>query len=323
MTETRQFQLNLTGPQGDDQIRLKAGTAVFGRQVGVDILLEHPLVSRRHGQFDLNGRTLTLTVTDLGSSNGTLVNGTPLTANTPVTLKDGDVVQAGPFVMTVMVTAVAAEPPTPPPKPTPKPAKPEPSPTPKQPTKQAAPPPPPPSLPPTPPVSPRPASPSPFPPGLDKHSHFLLEYLPGIYHTDFMSRYLAIFESILLPIQWHIDNFDLYLNPGTVPAEFLPWLAGWFDVVFNDSWTEAQRRLFLQEAHQLFARRGTRWALARLLEIYLGVKPEIDDTGSNLDPFTFAVNIPLPEKEIKRPLVERLIDLHKPAHTSYKLRFQK
>jgi len=162
-----------------------------------------------------------------------------------------------------------------------------------------------------------------LPPGLDCNSHLLLDYLPGIYHTDFMSRYLALFESILVPIQWNIDNFDLFLSPGTAPADFLPWLAGWFDVIFNDNWTEAQRRAFLQEAHRLFARRGTRWALARLLEIYLGVQPEIDDTGSKLEPFTFAVNIPLRENEVKLELIERLIDLHKPAHTSYKLRFKR
>lgn len=335
MTDQLQFQLNLTGPTGDDQIRLKTGTAVFGRQVGVDILLEHPLVSRRHGQFDLDGGSLTLTVTDLASSNGTVVNGSPIPPNAPMRLNDSDVVQVGPFTLAVVVTQIAAPPPPPPPEPEPIPepdpipepepqpeSMPEPAREPTPPPSLTASPPSPPSLPPTP-VMENGRSPHPdLPPGLDRHSHQLIDYLPGIYHTDFMSRYLAIFESILVPIQWNIDNFDLFLSPGTAPGEFLQWLAGWFDVVFNDSWTEAQRRTFLQNAHQFFARRGTRWALTRLLEIYLGVAPEIDDTSSKLDPFTFAVNIPLRENQVKRNLIERLIDLHKPAHTTYKLRFK-
>lgn len=330
MTDNLQFELNVSGPTGEGTIRLKDGTAVFGRQVSVDVLLDDQKVSRRHGQFVLAGSTLT--VEDLKSSNGTLVNGNPIKPNDPVMLKDGDVVQAGPFTLTVAVTAVAVEPPPPKPKPKTKPKpkrKPEPA-VEKEPAAGAAAPPSAPSLPPPPPSLPPVAvngrrQPPQFTPpvGLDGHSRVLLEYLPGIYHTDFMSRYLAIFESILMPIQWNVDNFDLYLSSGTAPAEFLQWLAGWFDVIFNDSWTDAQRRTFLQDAHRLFARRGTRWALSRLLEIYLGVTPDIDDTDSKLDPFTFAVNIPLRENEVKPELIGRLIDLHKPAHTSYKLRFKR
>ena len=58
----------------------------------------------------------------------------------------------------------------------------------------------------------------PMPPGLSMYSRQLLQFLPGIYHTDFMSRFLAVFESILMPIEWNIDNFDLYLDPGSAPS---------------------------------------------------------------------------------------------------------
>jgi phage tail-like protein len=148
-----------------------------------------------------------------------------------------------------------------------------------------------------------------------------LQYLPEIYHTRFMGRFLALFESIWTPLEWQVENFDLYLSPRTAPADFLPWLASWFDVVFDESWEEEQRRQLLLEAHKIFAERGTKNSMERLLQIYTECEVEIDDTSEDLAPFTFIVRVPKQEKELNRVLVERLIDTHKPAHTSYELLF--
>lgn len=163
---------------------------------------------------------------------------------------------------------------------------------------------------------------APLPPGLSYHSTRLLEYLPGIYHTDFMARFLGIFEATLLPIEWTMDNFDLFLDPDSSPADFLSWLGGWYGLTFDSTWTEVQRRTLLKEAHAIFARRGTASALSRVLEIYTGVTPEIDDQDSKLDPFTFKVTIPLRKRDLREDLLEALIDAHKPAHTNYTLAFK-
>ncbi|MCD6285364.1 MAG: phage tail protein I, partial [Anaerolineae bacterium] len=184
------------------------------------------------------------------------------------------------------------------------------------------PPTPPRSLAPPPPAVPKGTPPGTTPPGLTLESHRLINYLPGIYHTDFMARFLGIFEAILTPIEWNIDNFDLYLNPATAPRDFIPWLASWFDIAFDPSWTEAQQRRLLKEAATIYARRGTRWALSRVLEIYTGETPTIDDTGSDLEPFTFKVILPAATARLEREMIERLIDIHKPAHTLYTLEFQ-
>jgi phage tail-like protein len=149
----------------------------------------------------------------------------------------------------------------------------------------------------------------PIPPGLDRYSRRYLEYLPPIYHTDFMSRFLALFEAILMPVEWTVDGFDMFLDPETAPAGFLPWLQNWFLIAFDDTWSDEKRRTFLLEAHKIYARRGTKWALARMLEIYLGQKPDIDDDSQQLEPLTFLVRIPLPESSVDRELVENLIDL--------------
>ncbi|HSM58122.1 MAG TPA: phage tail protein I [Candidatus Sulfomarinibacteraceae bacterium] len=163
------------------------------------------------------------------------------------------------------------------------------------------------------------------PPGLSlSHSNYI-KYLPDIYWgngNDFIIRFLALLESILAPIKWNVDNFDLFLDPRTAPADFLPWLAGWFDLAFDESWSEESRRALLADAHKIYSRRGTVWALRHLLEIYTGKTPEIDDTSPGLDPFTFLVRIPLPERQVNRTVIERLIDANKPAHTSYQLLFQ-
>ena len=312
MSEKIKFRFKITGPEMSGMVALVGETAVIGRQPGVDILLEHPLVSRRHAQLIITPTTCELT--DLGSSNGTRLNGAPLPPNAPTFLSQGDVIEIGPFKLELELerelevereeeteTEREEEP---------------------KPAEKPIPPAPPPPISPISPAPPLPRPPAPIPPGLSTHSTRLLHYLPGIYHTDLMSRFLALFESILIPIEWNIDNFDLYLDPDTSPVGFLPWLCNWFEVVFDDTWNERQRRQFLGEAAELYGRRGTQWAMSRLLEIYTGHPPRIDDKAEKLDPFTFSVEIPLSEKGLNRTLIEHIIDNNKPAHTTYKLRFR-
>jgi phage tail-like protein len=137
-----------------------------------------------------------------------------------------------------------------------------------------------------------------------------------------MARFLGLFESILTPIEWNVENFDLFLNPATAPVGFIPWLAQWFDITFESAWTESQRRTLLKDAHLIYARRGTRWALSRVIEILTGYKPTIIDDGNDLPDFTFKVILPLVASQVNREMIERLIDAHKPAHTMYSLEFQ-
>jgi pSer/pThr/pTyr-binding forkhead associated (FHA) protein len=74
-------------------------------------------VSREHAEFTIDGGTVS--VRDLGSRNGTLVNGKALTA--PCQLKDRDLVQVGPLTFAVSIqgapeAAKAASAPSNPPK---------------------------------------------------------------------------------------------------------------------------------------------------------------------------------------------------------------
>jgi len=159
------------------------------------------------------------------------------------------------------------------------------------------------------------------PPGLYLYSTRLINYLPEIFQDDFTSRFLALFESILIPIEWNIDNFDLFLDPTTSPADFLPWLMNWFQLSFDSTWREDQKRVMLREANQIYARRGTRWAVTRTLEIYLGKSPVIIEFGEGLSPYTFKVKVPFFKKEVNQDLIEQLININKPAYTAYMLEF--
>lgn len=360
MLQKVEFRLHVKGdeyigPESSQDFVLPVGQAVLGRDPSCELVLAFPLVSRRHAQF--NCTEMDCEITDLGSANGTSLNGVKLTPQAPVSLSGGSIITIGPFEIHVeavpvelpeaekpeeeaapMSTSEVLEQPKAPPKPVKKAAavgttamstSDEPAAEKGQPAagQEGAPPPP---LPPQAaaemilPDGP-PTHGLPFPPGLTLHSLRLLNYLPGIYHTDFMSRFLALFESILIPIEWNVDHFNMYLDPGEAPLGFLPWLANWYTIIFDSTWSEPQRRTLLKEAHQIYARRGTRWALSRVLEIYLGQKPEIIEFTNEKEPFTFTVKLPMNKGDrllANQELIEAIIDSSKPAHTTYRLEFK-
>ncbi len=67
------------------------GTMTVGRVAGVDLVVDDDSVSRRHAEVIVNGREVT--VKDLGSANGTTVNGAPISDDT--ILAPGDIIQFG------------------------------------------------------------------------------------------------------------------------------------------------------------------------------------------------------------------------------------
>lgn len=74
----------------------RGGTARIGRSTDNEIVLEDDRVSRRHGQ--LSARQGNLVFTDLGSTNGSFVNGTRVRE---IVLGSGDVVRLGNSTLTI------------------------------------------------------------------------------------------------------------------------------------------------------------------------------------------------------------------------------
>ncbi|MGZ5460757.1 MAG: FHA domain-containing protein [Thermoanaerobaculia bacterium] len=85
--ESARFSLLL----GDEEIPLRSGENVIGRDPRDAIVIHSPAVSRHHARLTVAGTTVTLE--DLGSKNGTLHNGAAV--KEPVTLRDRDVVTLG------------------------------------------------------------------------------------------------------------------------------------------------------------------------------------------------------------------------------------
>ena len=86
---------NLSVERGPKELRgvtiAVRGPVIVGRSPSADIVVGASYVSARHARFSLMGQNLF--VEDLGSTNGTAVNGQPI--SNPVALSNGDVVTVG------------------------------------------------------------------------------------------------------------------------------------------------------------------------------------------------------------------------------------
>ena len=86
---------------GDRSIPLGEGTHVLGRDPAAEVWIDASVVSRRHAAIEVS--SLTVTIDDLGSHNGTFLNGARVESPTP--LADGDEIRVGPACLTVHTAA--------------------------------------------------------------------------------------------------------------------------------------------------------------------------------------------------------------------------
>ncbi len=94
----------LNGPEQGSSFTVPPGGATLGRTRVADIRLSDGLLSRLHCRFDFAPEP---TVQDLGSSNGTLLNGTALGPE-PEVLKSGDLLTVGDTILRVEVQGEVA-----------------------------------------------------------------------------------------------------------------------------------------------------------------------------------------------------------------------
>lgn len=92
------------------QQRLSGDLVTIGRGGDNAIVLDDGHVSRHHARIERDGASVC--IVDLGSANGTRVNGTELEPRTPHALADGDAALIGPFTLTLRLSAqhIAAAP---------------------------------------------------------------------------------------------------------------------------------------------------------------------------------------------------------------------
>ncbi len=83
------FKLSVRqGPRPNLVFELDQDSYTIGREAGNEIVIEDPQVSRRHATLTRQGNSYLLE--DIGSTNGTYVNGKRVTA--PVLLSNGDMI---------------------------------------------------------------------------------------------------------------------------------------------------------------------------------------------------------------------------------------
>jgi pSer/pThr/pTyr-binding forkhead associated (FHA) protein len=75
-----------------EKIRLSEKAVVIGRQTECDLVIQDSNVSRKHAEVRIMPEGAT--ITDLGSTNGTKVNGVKITASR--VLANGDAIEIGP-----------------------------------------------------------------------------------------------------------------------------------------------------------------------------------------------------------------------------------
>jgi phage tail-like protein len=201
----------------------------------------------------------------------------------------------------------------------------------------------------------------------------LLNYLPAIYHDwEDLRQLLAVFEKILygedgqdqreieprqsldklIPVVDSIATISSLFDADETPPDFLPWLSQWVALTHLEGLSEKRQRKLIAEIVPLYAFRGTKIYLEKMLEFFIPENTTISiedqqlggfaigtigksEVGINTRlehdrPFWFRVEI-VPSDLADEPdkkcgeiakyekQIRRVIDLAKPAYTMYEL----
>ncbi|UHA73460.1 phage tail protein [Paenibacillus sp. 481] len=111
----------------------------------------------------------------------------------------------------------------------------------------------------------------------------LLSYLPAIYEEEtgdgpfgpFLERFLAMFDTVLMEKETTIQHMARFFDADAVSGEFLRWIGTWVGISDEHHWAEEQLRSFISQSPDLYARRGTRSGMERMISIFTGEKPII------------------------------------------------
>jgi len=150
---------------------------------------------------------------------------------------------------------------------------------------------------------------------------------------------LDVMETMHAPVESALDRLDITFDPHRAPDAFVPYLASWVDleVLLDVARTPGaastpslstglgRLRELTAAAVTLSQWRGTRKGLCLFLETATGMTGfEVDERVVGVDgkirPFHLRITAP---KELAehRILIERIVELEKPAYVTYELRF--
>jgi len=186
--------------------------------------------------------------------------------------------------------------------------------------------------------------------GVSRESY--VKWLPSIYQRNdvngknFVRDLLWIIQHLFASIEEKLDVIHTFFDSYEAPEKFLPWLASWSAMVLDEDWPVTKKRRLIKKAIELYRNRGTVKGLKLFISLFTGHEPEVRE---NEWPFrgwrigvsseigidtvvlppvnlahTFIVEMPVSYKDLSPEAVIRIheiIQMEKPAHTQYYLRF--
>lgn len=150
---------------------------------------------------------------------------------------------------------------------------------------------------------------------------------------------LEVMEAFHEPPETVLQQIDSIFDPRRTPDNFVPYLAGWVDLgVLLDtsragtvsspaalSTGVGRLRELIASAAKLSEWRGTRKGLELFLETATGhkgfrIEEQVLGKNGSVRPFHIRISAPT-EVSLHRALVEKIIELEKPAYVTYELDF--
>ena len=169
-----------------------------------------------------------------------------------------------------------------------------------------------------------------------------LDMISGLFHPGFTFLFDENTRDFILPIDdQHNKKFRDFFSIDL--DEYLVWFAGWMALSLKENWDRQTRREILSKIFPLYKIRGTKKGLEEYLKLctgYNGYGVEIiddvkpfqvgrtshvgkDTTVGGLPPDHFIVNLTIQKSDNSVPdnreMIEELINMEKPVHTTFKL----
>jgi len=158
----------------------------------------------------------------------------------------------------------------------------------------------------------------------------ILRLLPGVFQRTAragspLTALLSVMEVLHAPSEQVLENLDALFDPRRAPDRFVPFLARWVDLDLPVTTGLGRLRELAAAGVELSRWRGTARGLLLFLSTATGRKDfEVDERvpGPNGLPRPFHILVRAPgELMAHRPMLERIIELEKPAYVTYELHF--
>ena len=164
--------------------------------------------------------------------------------------------------------------------------------------------------------------------------------LPGVFQTAAegatpLATILKIMEGMHAPTEAILNRLEAYFDPHRTPDAFVPYLASWVDLenlLDQHGSTDASFSTGVGRLRELTAAavllskwRGTRKGLSLFLETATGltdftINEMVADSRGEMIPFHMHILAPA-AATAHRAVIERIVDLEKPAYVTYDLEF--